>query len=522
MTPIIAIIFAVVAVAAGMLAGWLIVQRQKSSLTNDLQQATSEQAVLKAQLEMVEAQKQAALDEMRKHYEALSQEKEQRHADHVASLERHNKEALESHIRNLEEQKQHYEARLSEQEQRHGEATQALEERFNAMVKMVKEQMENATGKMLKERQAEFATTSKTNLDNIVNPLKETIEKMKEEMAKNSTVQTTMSAEIKTNMEHMIRQSIEAQRSAEELTRAFKHESKTQGNWGEVVLSNLLASQGFTEGKDFETQQAMRDADGNIITNEEGGSMIPDVLLHLDGERDVIIDSKVSMTAYINYVNAEDEATKRQYLREHIVSLRKHVDELAAKNYTQYQVAPHIDFVIMFVPQVQALWVATNKEPSLWQDAMQQRVFIADEQTLYAALRIIRITWTHIDQERNHKELFKLAQEMLNRTGDFLEKFDVIGRDLKHALDTFEDGKKKLLPGGYSIGTTARQILQLSGVSNRRNSKSKRAPEAIIPAEYIGDEELPFIESTSVEEATNVPSTKEPDLGESPQEQMNN
>ena len=296
----------------------------------------------------------------------------------------------------------------------------------------------------------------------------------------------------------MIRQSIEAQKSAEELTRAFKHESKTQGDWGEVVLSNLLEQQGFTLGKDYEVQAVMRDADGQTIKPEEGENLRPDVLLHLDDRRDVIIDSKVSMTAYINYANASDELTKRLCLKEHIASLKKHVDELSAKNYTQYQTNPHLDFVIMFVPHVPALRDATQEEPTLWQDAMQKKVFIADEQTLYAALRIIRITWTHIDQEKNHQKLYELAQEMLERTGNFLREYDSVGKNLQDALDAFESSRKKLLPTGRSIGTTASQILALDGIDNVKVSKSKKG-STIIPTDYLlkhgdddgGSDELP-------------------------------
>lgn len=384
----------------------------------------------------------------------------------------------------LDLQRRHYEQMLDEQERRHRSDTAAQEERFGATVKLLRQQIENSTNEMLKRRQEEFTAASSQGIAGIVNPLKETMEKMKEEMAKNSTAQTTMSAEIKTNMEHMIRQSIEAQRSAEELTRAFKHESKTQGDWGEVVLSNLLRQQGFTEGKDFETQAVMRDEDGDTIQPAEGDNLRPDVLLHLDEQRDIIIDSKVSMTAYINYANAQDEALRRAYLREHIASLKSHVDELSAKNYTQYQVNPHLDFVIMFVPHPPALWEATKEEPSLWQDAMQKKVFIADEHTLYAALRIIRITWTHIDQERNHQRLFELAQEMIERTGNFLKDYNNVGKNLQDALEAYESGRKRLMPDGRSITTTANQILAL-GLDNTKTSKKRKSQVTIIPTEYL-------------------------------------
>lgn len=481
------IIIAVIALAAGVLAGILIAGRGKNALAAEKQSLeaqlaatnqshATETALLNKQLDTQKADASQAL-------QTAKEEADKRLADYK-------EEVLKRHNTVVEEIKQNYQQLIDEQDRRHRSDTEALEKRFTDTIKALREQVENTTNTMLKQRQEEFSDTSTKNIDSIVKPLKETIDKMKEEMAKNSTVQTTMSAEIKTNMEHMIRQSIEAQKSAEELTRAFKRESKTQGDWGEVVLSNLLAKQGFTEGKDFEVQVVMRDTDGQTIHPDGGESLRPDVLLHLDDKRDVIIDSKVSMTAYIDYANAEDELTRRHFLKEHIASLKKHVDELSAKNYTQYQVNPHLDFVIMFVPHSPALWAATAEEPSLWQDAMEKKVFIADEQTLYAALRIIRITWTHIDQEQNHRRLFELAQEMIERTGNFLKEYDSVGKNLQDALDAFDSSRKKLLPGGRSIGTTASQILAL-GIDNMKVSKGKKGA-TIIPNDYIDNAlELP-------------------------------
>lgn len=474
------IIIAIIALTAGILAGILISSRGKNTLAAEKhtleaqlaatnQSHATETALLNRQLADQKTDAAQAV-------QSAKEEADKRLADYK-------EEVLKRHNTVVDELKQNHQHFIDEQERRHRSDTEALEKRFADTIKALREQVENTTNAMLKQRQEEFSDASTKNIDSIVKPLKETIDKMKEEMAKNSTVQTTMSAEIKTNMEHMIRQSIEAQKSAEELTRAFKHESKTQGDWGEVVLSNLLQKQGFTEGKDFETQVVMRDEDGNTIRPDEGENLRPDVLLHLDDKRDVIIDSKVSMTAYIDYANAEDELTRRHFLKEHINSLKKHVDELSAKNYTQYQINPHLDFVIMFVPQSPALWVALNEDNSLWQDAMQKKVFIADEQTLYAALRIIRITWTHIDQEQNHKRLYELAQEMIERTGNFLKEYDTIGENLQDALDAFESSRKKLLPGGRSIGTTANQILKL-GIDNMKVSKGKKGA-AIIPTDYI-------------------------------------
>lgn len=478
------IIIAVLTLAVGAAIGYLLGGRGKNSLNNDKhalearlaaaeQNRTTESAILNKQLDTLRAEAAQTLQQSK-------EEADKRLADYK-------EEVLKRHNTVVDEIKQNHEVFVREQDRRHQAATEALEKRFNDTIAALREQVENTTNTMLKQRQEEFATSSSQNIDSIVKPLKETIDKMKEEMAQNTRTHNDMSVEIKTNMEHMIRQSIEAQKSAEELTRAFKHESKTQGDWGEVVLSNLLTQQGFTEGKDFEVQTVMRNEDGQTIRPEAGENLRPDVLLHLDEKRDVIIDSKVSMTAFINYANATDEISQRAHLKEHIASIKRHVDELSAKNYTQYQVNPHLDFVIMFVPHPPALWCVTAEEPSLWQDAMQKKVFIADEQTLYAALRIIRITWTHIDQERNHQRLYELAQEMINRTGTFLSEFDGIGRNLEQALGAFEASRKKLLPGGKSISVTANQILAL-GISNLKTGKNRRGVDTIIPNAYLGDE----------------------------------
>jgi len=502
---IVTIVIAILALGAGILAGLFIAGRNKNSLhvenqrleaqlAAEQQSHATETRLLNQQLE---SQKREATQALLTAKEEAAKNLEEYKSDADKRLTEYKEEVLRRHNTVVEELKQNHQTLLNEQERRHHSDTEALEKRFSDTIKALREQVENTTNTMLKQRQEEFSDASAKNIDSIVKPLKETIDRMKEEMAKNSNVQTTMSAEIKTNMEHMIRQSIEAQKSAEELTRAFKHESKTQGNWGEVILSNLLEKQGFTEGKDFETQATLKDEDGRTIISDDGNRMIPDVLLHLDDKRDVIIDSKVSMTAYIDYANAEDEISRRQFLKEHIASLKKHVDELSAKNYTLYQTNPHLDFVIMFVPQVPALWAATAEEPSLWQDAMEKKVFIADEQTLYAALRIIRITWTHIDQEQNHKRLFELAQEMINRTGLFLKEYDKIGRNLQDAMNAFDNGKKKLLPSGMSISNTANNILRLNiGIENRKGKRQ----ETVIPSDYLSQDSTLDLPETTVAE----------------------
>lgn len=375
---------------------------------------------------------------------------------------------LDTENRMLKEQ---FAMQLQEQDRRHQDAIAAQQARFDETLDKVTAQMRSATDEMLKQRQREFTESSTTNLGQIVNPLRETIDKMKRAMEENTEKQTSMSGEMRANIENMMRQSQAAKESADELTRVFKHGSKVQGDWGETVLDELLQSQGLTRGIHYDTQSVIRDAAGNTVRSDEGSIMRPDVIMHLSNNRELIIDSKVSLTAFIDYVNADDDTTRQMHLRSHVDSLQKHVKELAAKDYSSYIQPPKIrmDYVIMFVPHTGALWTALNAQPDLWRKAMDKGVFIADEQTLFAALRIISMTWTQIVQAQNHEKVFALANEMLDRVGQFLKKYSAIGIALQKAQDAYDDGQKKLQPQGQSILQTANKLIKLGAKQSDKN-----------------------------------------------------
>ena len=371
----------------------------------------------------------------------------------------------------VENEKTHAQAMLAAQEERHKESMAALQARFDEAMNNMKAQVQAATDELLKQRQKEFAEQSNTNLGQIVTPLRETIDRMKKAMEDNTLRQTSMSSEMRTSIEHLMRQSQAAQKSAEELTRVFKHGSKVQGDWGETVLDELLEAQGLTRGIHYDTQAAIRDAQGQAVKSEGGSLLRPDVILHLDQRREVIIDSKVSLTAFMDYVNAETEEERQQYLKAHIASLQSHVKELSAKDYSSYIQPPKVrmDYVIMFVPHTGALWTALNAQPDLWRKAMDKNVFIADEQTLFAALRIINLTWTQIAQAQNHEKVYALANEMLDRVGQFMKKYQAIGKALDSAAKAYEDGEKKLQPTGQSILQTCAKLKKLGAKASERN-----------------------------------------------------
>ena len=386
-------------------------------------------------------------------------------------LEATKKEASDLLAKTKAEAEAQQQKALAEKDAAWNDIMKGQEQRFNETMARMSEQMKNATADMLKDRQKEFADSSNQQLGQIVNPLRETIDKMKQTMADTTLKQTEMSSVLKDNIERSMQQAMAAKKSAEELANALKHGSKVQGDWGEAVLDELLTSQGLVRGIHYDTQAVIRDAQGNTVHTDDGATLRPDVILHLDQRREVIIDSKVSLTAFLDYANADNEADRQRFLKTHIDSLQKHVKELSTKDYSAYVQPPKVrmDYVIMFVPHTGALWTALNAQPDLWRKAMEQNVFIADEQTLFAALRIISLTWTQIRQAENHEQVYRLANEMLDRVGQFMKKYTAIGKALKTATTAYDDAERKLQPSGQSILQTCAKLQKLGAKQSDKN-----------------------------------------------------
>ena len=414
----------------------------------DSERANAEQAAVNFQQQIASTKSEA-----KEQIETIKADCEKRIAEAKSDADRQAREAM------------------AEQEKRHEQATKAQQELFDETMAKVTAQVKNATDEMLKQRQKEFAESSNTNLGQIVTPLRETIEKMKQTMSDNTLKHAELSSEMKANLENMMKHSVAAKESADELARVFKHRSKIQGDWGERVLGELLESQGLTQGVHYETQATIRDAAGNVVRTDTGGNLRPDVIMHIDNNREIIIDSKVSLTAFMDYINAENEDDRQKYLKAHIESIQKHVKELSKKDYSSYIKAPKVkmDYVIMFVPHTGALWTALNAQPDLWRKAMEMNVFIADEQTLFAALRMINLTWTHIAQAENHEKVYELANELLDRVGKFMKSYESIGKAIKSAQDAYDEGGKKLTPGGQSIIQTCAKLEKLGAKQNSKN-----------------------------------------------------
>ena len=382
------------------------------------------------------------------------------------------KAALKTKSERICELKDELRGSREEQEKVHREAMAALQAKFDETISRVQAQIRTETENILKDRQKEFSETSTSSLGQILEPLKNNIKDLREAMNIGRQEQAGFKEAMKGHIDSLITQSKAARTSADNLAEALRRGSKVQGDWGETVLEELLSSQGLTEGVHFETQATMTDAGGRALTNDSGSRMRPDIILHLDEHRDVIIDSKVSVSAYMDYVNAENDNDRNQYLKAHLASIHRHIDELAKKDYSGYVKYPKVSvgYVIMFVPNLGAFWTALGAEPDLWRRAADRNVYIADEQSLYGALKIVNMTWTQVAQVQNHEKVYGLASEMLDRVGQFMKHFDAVGDALDKAKDSYDRGRNKLMPKGQSILNTADKLLKLGAKDSVKNA----------------------------------------------------
>jgi DNA recombination protein RmuC len=238
---------------------------------------------------------------------------------------------------------------------------------------------------------------------------------------------------------------------------------------GEIILGDLLTSQGQTEGIHYEVQARLRDENGRPLKHDETGrEMQPDVILHYPQGQDAIIDSKVSLVAYERYVNAESAEEKERYLQDHIKSVRQHVNELARKDYSKYikNGRDAVDFVIMFVPFESSLQLALANDPSLWREAFEKKVFVTGEQNLLGILHMIHIAWVQNQQAENQQKVFGLAEQLLDRLGDFVKRYNELGDRLHKTVEAYDSANNKLVTGRQSVAQKGRELVDLGAKEN--------------------------------------------------------
>ena len=418
------------------------------------------------------AEERTALLSRRDVLEAKTQELKHRLDEQAAFMENQKDEIraqFESQLRSQKEQseKQKEELRQAYQQQL-SQMREMQEKQMDHQSTLIREQINNVSEEILKKRSDELAAANSGQLSAILSPLQEKLQQMREAVEKSDREHTTtmerLDASIKANLE----QAREVGERADRLAQALTAENKTQGDFGELRLHTLLENMGFERGVQYEEQVMLRDADGRVVSEEGGKKMIPDVILHFPDRRDVVIDSKMSMKAFVEYHQAENEGQREGALHRHLNSVRGHVRELAHKNYSHYLAngRQKPDFVVMYVYNEGALQLALANDPSLWKEAYDRHVIISGGQNLYALLRVLELSWKQVRQVENQQEIMRCANEIVNRTQLFYERFLKVEEQLDKTRRAFDEVKSSTASTGSSIITSARQLISYGASEN--------------------------------------------------------
>ncbi len=410
----------------------------------------------------------------------LNQKKDRLNASRMAGLSAENsakQREVELLSKQLEDCKREHQRQLDELNRRNerdkAELQAMLDRQFAERLRLVQEQLGTTTERLLKQRSEELDKTNRTQMDSMLAPLKAVMAEMKKSMDDNRESFTRSTASLSEQLRQMHASATSLGVEAEKLSKALQAGPKVQGDFGEMKLNDLLDKFGFTKGVEYDVQYTMRDAKGNVIRNDDTDDMMrPDVVLHYPDHKDVIIDSKASLTSFICYVNAESDEERKRSLEEHVKSVRRHVDELSAKNYGKYSMdgGTTLDFVIMFVPQEAAVQLAVSADATLWSYAFDRNVIITGEQNLFSLLRLLQIAWTQQRQADNQKKVFDIASALVQRVQLFMERFSKVGAEIDNARKAFDDTLTSV-EGNRGLLVSARKLVDMGA---KEDPKKKR------------------------------------------------
>lgn len=401
------------------------------------------------------------------------------HNKQIAELkEAHEKqiaELKEAQTAQLEQLKAAQTAQLEQVKEGQQKQIEALREmnreQVESQMKLIREQMQTTSEEILKRRQDELGERNKEQVSKIIDPLTQSLKSMREAFDKSKEQQnealTRLDATIKVNME----KSAALGETADRLTRALTGEVKVQGNFGELKLKQLLEDLELKEGEQFDTQETLRDKAGKQAKGDDGRGLIPDFILHFPNNRHVVVDSKMSLTDYERYMNAEDGTPeKSEYLKAHIASVRAQVKRLARKEYTKYLPEGYnrLNFAIMYVPIEGALNLALLNDTTLWREAYDEGVMILGPQTMYMNLRVLEMMWTQVRQLKNQQAMIDAANIVVERVQDFGMRFMDVETSMNSTVEKMAKLKVSTAESGRSIITAAKSLLKAGAKENKK------------------------------------------------------
>ena len=404
----------------------------------------------------------------KKTFEKQLNAEEKRHAETLAEV----KNAYEQRIEDL---KTSFEKQLRQTKEAHEGQIAALkqmnEEQVKSQLDLIREQMQTTSEKILKQRQDELGVQNKEQVSKIIDPLQKSLKDMQEALDKTKEQQTEALTRLDETIKINMQKSQAIGETADRLTRALTGEVKVQGNFGELKLKQLLEDLELHEGEQYDTQETLRDKGGKGLKGDDGKGLIPDFILHFPNNRHVVVDSKMSLTDYERYMNAEDGTPEKSlFLKAHIDSVRAQVKRLAKKEYTKYLPEGYnrLNFAIMYVPIEGALNLALLNDATLWREAYDEGVMILGPQTMYMNLRVLEMMWTQVRQLSNQQAMMDAANTVIERVQDFGQRFIDVESSMNDTIKKMSKLKITTADSGPSIITAARNLLKAGAKENKK------------------------------------------------------
>ena len=379
---------------------------------------------------------------------------------------------------------------------------QMNEEQVKSQLDLIREQMQTTSEKVLKMRQEELGVQNKEQVSKIIDPLQKSLKDMQEALDKTKEQQTEALTRLDETIKINMQKSQEIGETADRLTRALTGEVKVQGNFGELKLKQLLEDLELKEGEQFDTQETLKDKGGKGLKGDDGKGLIPDFILHFPNNRHVVVDSKMSLTDYERYMNAEDGTPEKSaYLKAHIDSVRAQVKRLAKKEYTKYLPDGYnrLNFAIMYIPIEGAMNLALLNDTTLWREAYDEGVMILGPQTMYMNLRVLEMMWTQVRQLKNQQAMMDAANTVIDRVQDFGLRFMDVESSMNDTLKKMAKLKITTAESGASIITAAKNLLK----AGARENKKKKALEEMDDSMFIENENDNQNENSNENENTN-------------------
>jgi len=336
----------------------------------------------------------------------------------------------------------------------------------NQLQEKFTKEFENLANKILEEKTSKFTEQNKENLKNILTPLQDKIHLFEKKVEDTHKESIDYHAALRQQILGLREMNEQMSKETLNLTKALKGDSKMQGNWGELILERVLEKSGLEKGREYEVQQS-------FIT-EDGSRVQPDVVINLPDGKKMIVDSKVSLTAYERFVNEEDEDTKTSFLKEHVNSIRRHVDQLSGKNYQDLYQIESPDFVLLFIPMEPAFALALTEDNSLYNKAFEKNIVIVTPSTLLATLRTIDSMWANQKQQENAYEIARQAGALYDKFEGFISDLVKIGKKMDEAKSEYGNAMNKLVEGKGNLITSVEKLKKMGAKAK------KTLPEAIL------------------------------------------